>query len=329
MKLTNVVSLFDGMSCGQISLNKAGIKYDNYYASEIDKHAMNVALDNYPNTKMLGSVIALTEEDLLSLGKIDLLIGGSPCQGFSVAGNMKGSVTKEGIDVVSLEQYLDLKEKGFEFDGQSYLFWEYMRVLSIVKPKYFLLENVRVTKKWLPMFNKAMGIEPIMINSRLVSAQNRVRYYWTNIPNVEQPADRGIILTDILEDIVGEEYQQGKVLCGASRGRYIVDGKRQDGKMLTAGLTQQMLEVRPDKKTNCLTTVAKDNLVVMGLEHGDRIPLLEIREATYRKFTVTECERLQTVPDGYTEVVSNTQRLKMLGNGWTIDVIVHIINNLK
>lgn len=420
----NVLSLFDGKSTGYDSLIDAGIKIKKYYSSEIDKYANAVSRYNHPDIIRLGDVRYIQEGDF---EKIDILIGGSPCQGFSVSGKMKGSVTKEGIDVTSLEQYLDLKERGFEFDGQSYLFWEYVRLWKLCKPKYFFLENVRVTKKWLPMFNKAMGVEPIFINSKLLSAQSRPRYYWTNIPNVEMPEDSGIVLKDILEDEVDEKYNAGKhllkgykggnqlnpkyksqantihqgdksgticagthgyangyvkTLCDASRGRYLVDGK-----MLTAGLTTQMMEVRPDEKTNCLTTVAKDNLVVKGLNHGDRVPLLEVKEATkkgfievensncfdfsvpnsktrrgrsmkdksnailtsngfmkydypiYRKFTPVELERLQTMKDdstkwglfedGSVKQISDSQRTKILGNGWTQAVITHFFKNIK
>lgn len=422
------------MSCGRISLERAGIEVDKYYSSEIDKYAIKVADYNYPQDAKyrLGSVIDLTDDQLDTM-KIDLLIGGSPCQGFSLAGKLQGSSTKSGVDVTSLEQYLGLKEDGFEFDGQSYLFWEFVRVWKRVNPKYFFLENVKITKKWLPMFNETMGVEPICINSALVSAQNRVRYYWTNIPGISQPEDKDITLRNILEpqeivydsepaiireatkkgfievqpgdcfdatqpnsktrrgrnmveksnclltsngftqylgrpcelrdfkhdavchhaanatDINGNEsikrvyatsgkaptlttcqggHREPKVLCGASRGRYLVDGVRQDGKQLTAGLTEQMLEIRQDEKTNCLTTVQKDNYITYGLEEGSRIPIKDCT-GIYRKLTPLECERLQTVPDNYTDVVSNSQRYKMLGNGWTIDVISHLFKGLK
>jgi len=205
----NVLSLFDGMSCGQQALERAGIKVDNYFASEIDKYAIQVTMANYPNTKQLGSVVDLNGFDL---PKIDLLIGGSPCQSFSFAGKRKGMSTKDEQEILTLEHYLQLKEEGFEFEGQSYLFWEYMRLLNETKPKYFLLENVKMSKKWKDILSKAIGVEPILINSNLVSAQNRQRLYWTNIglnpvglygdlqSIIEQPQDKGILLKDILQD---------------------------------------------------------------------------------------------------------------------------------
>ena len=211
----NVLSLFDGMSCGQQALERAGIKVDNYYASEINKYAIQVTMTNYPNTIQLGSV---TEVDGYSLPKIDLLIGGSPCQSFSFAGKRNGMSTKCEIQILTLEHYLKLKQEGYEFEGESYLFWEYMRLLNEVKPKYFLLENVMMGEKWERILSKAIGVNPIEINSALVSAQNRRRLYWTNIGMkaaglfrdlesiIEQPKDKGILLKDILELEVDEKY---------------------------------------------------------------------------------------------------------------------------
>ena len=387
MKDLVVVSLFDGLSGGRIALSRIPrIKILRYYSAEVDPYAIKIADKNYPQdtpyrlgdvTKIDGKALKATINKEFPEAQI-LLIGGSPCQGFSLAGKLKGSCTKEGIDVTTLPQYLKLKSEEFEFDGQSYLFWEYVRLAHELEVDYYLLENVKVTSKWLPMFNEAMGVEPILINSSLVSAQNRQRYYWTNIPNVAQPEDRGIVLRDILEpidvhylgrpctlrdfketslchhaadadDISGNEsikrvyaesgksptlttmqggHREPKVLCGASRGRYLVDGVRQDGHQLTAGLTEQMLEIRSDEKTNCLTTVQKDNYITYGLEEGSRTPIKEC-EGFYRKLTPLECERLQTLPDNYTEGVSNSQRFKMIGNGWTIEVISHILKEIK
>ena len=199
----NVLSLFDGMSCGQQALQRSGIQVTNYYASEIDKYAIQITQKNYPKTIQIGSVIDVKAEDL---PQIDLLIGGSPCQNLSFAGTRKGLTTKENIEIHSLELYMQLKSDGFKFEGQSYLFWEYMRLLKETKPKYFLLENVVMGKKWQKVFSDAIGCEPIMINSSLVSAQTRKRLYWTNIPNITQPQDMEIYLKDILEDKVNTSH---------------------------------------------------------------------------------------------------------------------------
>lgn len=215
----NVLSLFDGMSCGQIALKKLGIIPGIYYASEIDKHAIGQTQLNFPNTIQLGSV---TEVDVAKLERIDLLIGGSPCQSFSFAGKRKGMSTKCEIDILSLDQYLQLKEEGFEFEGQSYLFWEYMRILTDIR-KYnpdvlFLLENVEMGAKWERVLSQAIGVFGVHLNSALVSAQVRKRIYWTNIRThkvglfdevhsaIPQPKDRGILLRDILESEVDEKY---------------------------------------------------------------------------------------------------------------------------
>ena len=175
----NVLSLFDGMSCGRIALERLGIQVDNYYASEIDKYAIQVSQANYPDIIQVGDV---TELDTSTLPKIDLIMGGSPCQGFSFAG----------------------KQLAFD-DPRSALFFEFVRCVEELKPKYFLLENVRMKKEYLDVISEYMGVEPIMINSALVSAQNRVRFYWTNIPGIEQPEQRGIVLRDILETQTNEK----------------------------------------------------------------------------------------------------------------------------
>lgn len=335
----NVLSLFDGMSCGQIALNRAGVKYDNYFASEIDKPAIKVTMANYPNTIQIGSVLGVKSSDL---PKIDLLIGGSPCQGFSFAG----------------------KQLNFE-DPRSSLFFEYVRLLKECSPKYFLLENVKMKKEYQDVITEYLEVEPITINSNLLSAQNRTRYYWTNIPNIEQPKDKGILLKDITEDGL-------QSLGLAQRGRYDENGK-----------VVQKYELNGTEKSNAMTTVSKDTLLftpvdkhssnsglvclggVMKPTHklwldngkllqrnfsqgyrvyssegksatlnansggiGGKTGLYEI-EGVIRKLTRLECERLQTVPDGYTSVVSDTQAIKMLGNGWTVDVIAHIFKGIK
>jgi DNA (cytosine-5)-methyltransferase 3A len=393
-----VLSLFDGMSCGQLALKKAGIKVDQYYASEIDKFAIKVTMANFPNTIQLGDVTKVNTKDLTG---IDLLIGGSPCQSFSFAGKRKGMSTKDEQEILTLDHYLQLKREGYEFEGQSYLFWEYMRILHEVKPKYFFLENVIMSEKWERILSKAIGVNPIEINSSLVSAQNRRRLYWTNIglkPSglfgdlesiIEEPKDRGILLKDILQTEVDPKYylsekmldyfqvnnqnqkengngfkfdpindyeQKSKSITTkpsqrmddnfivASRGRNPENPKSRE-----SGLnTEQQLEPRIDGKTNCLTSVQKDNLVAYGcdfrsneilekspclhgFEHGANGQLNKqlVKGGMIRRLTPLECERLQTVPDNYTNHVSNSQRYKMLGNGWTVDVIAYIFQYLS
>ena len=203
----NVLSLFDGMSCGQIALAELGVFPANYFASEVDKHAIKQTQLNFPDTKQLGSV---TELDGFDLPRIDLLMGGSPCQSFSFAGKRVGMVTTDNVEITDLEQYMDLKRNGFRFEGQSYLFWEYVRILTeirLMNPDVkFLLENVKMTKNWEKVITGVLGVEPILINSSLVSAQNRKRLYWTNIEGVTVPEDKGIQLGDVLENEVPEKY---------------------------------------------------------------------------------------------------------------------------
>ena len=442
-----VLSLFDGMSCGQQALERAGVNVLEYYASEIDKHAIAVTQHNYPNTMQLGSVINV---DGYNLPKIDLLIGGSPCQSFSFAGKRKGMSTKCETEILTLEHYLQLKNEGYEFEGQSYLFWEYMRLLNEVKPKYFLLENVMMGEKWERILSKAIGVNPIEINSALVSAQNRRRLYWTNIGMqpmglfgdmesiIPQPKDKGILLKDILESEVESKYYLSQqrietmlksersvpyvdeetkkfncLLAGYNKiptdGQYVVHNtmprssktdkggtgplSRNDGKTycfdtgntnaiemacIKFGRTDEAKLIRKEsmangkdytpfqakeitgldfEKMNTLTTaINKDNLVMQlnpSTESNGCQPYQQNRiydtdgispalmaqmscgthaiqhERKIRRLTPLECERLQTVKDGYTSVASDSQRYRMLGNGWTVDVIAHIFSSLK
>ena len=413
----NVLSLFDGMSCGRIALERCGFKVDNYFASEIDKFAITVAKANYPDTVHLGDVTSIKTRDdhimyfdgddvdtptLMKIrqAKIDILIGGSPCQGFSFAG----------------------KQLNFD-DPRSKLFFEYVRLLRELKPKYFLLENVNMKQEYQDIISSLLGVEPIRINSNLVSAQNRDRLYWTNIPVLNPPRDRNIMLKDILEDgwtdrdkshcidanyfkggnlksyfqknrrqlvfdieegktglilaghadLKGHDYNrrvydpEGKApsLCAASGGNLepkvliqrprgnnqgglkALDGKtpslsssswEQNNLLVVRGARivkrrldengtrkdndrsiplKSRVEVREDDKSNCLSTIYKDSIVA------------DIDHLQWRKLTPIECERLQTVPEGYTDHVSNTQRYKMLGNGWTVDVICHILEGMR
>lgn len=270
----NVLSLFDGMSCGQIALQKVGIKINNYFASEIDEKAIYITQKNFPNTKQLGSITELKGSDL---PKIDLLFGGSPCQSFSSFGNGKG------------------------FDGKSGLFWEFVRVLNETNPTYFLLENVVMKKEWEDIITEALGVEPIHINSNLFSAHNRPRIYWTNIPINELPKENKTTVYDILETPNFHNNYPKWLL----------------GKFGNKTRLEQLWHA--DGKASCLTS---------NMHKGQKSTFTKDRNENIHRLTVVECERLQTVPDNYTEGVSNTDRYKMLGNGWTVDVIAHIFGGL-
>lgn len=349
----NILSLFNGISGLHLACDRAGINVNTCYYSEIDKYANKVTEHHYPNDIALGDVTKWREWDI-DWASIDLIGAGFPCQAWSVAGQQLGDKDERGA-----------------------LFWTTLEIIKHVlyfNPKAkFLMENVKMKKEFEQYIThhteQALGhVEKILINSALVSAQNRNRYYWTNF-EVTQPDDKGILLKDILEYPMDDKYKlsneavarfkpcqktnsgqigttahegtigqrdrvydangkmitltatiykqppQYAVVGGAIRGRYIVDGKRQDHKMKTAGLTEQRLEVRNDGKTNTLTTVQKDNVAVY-------------EDMTYRKLTPLECERLQTLPDNWTSILSNTQRYKSIGNGWTIDVIAHILKHI-
>jgi len=381
----NILSLFDGMSCGQQALNRCGFTITNYFASEIDKHAIKVTQHNYPNTIQLGSVVNVNGYEL---PKIDLLIGGSPCQSFSFAGKRKGMSTKDEQEILTLEHYLQLKSEGFEFEGQSYLFWEYMRLLNELRTKnpniYFLLENVEMGEKWELVLSRAIGVKGIHINSALVSAQNRKRIYWTNIgmkPSglfghlesiIEQPKDKGILLKDILETEVHEKYfLSEKALIRCTKKNNNTLNKEKSGYLLAGysrmgGRDEQLIVhntmprssttgkggtgplSRNDGKTYCLDTGNTNAVQIIDeyngnfkIKNNNKSDTLTSQEGgktngrgillnnRIRRLTPIECERLQTVEDNYTSCVSDSQRYKMLGNGWTIDVICHILNYLK
>lgn len=266
-----VLSLFDGMSCGQLALQKLGIKVKQYYAAEIDKHAIQVTQHNFPNTIQLGDVTKVFAKDL---PKIDLLIGGSPCQGFSFAG----------------------KQLAFD-DPRSKLFFEFVRLKNECNLTYFMLENVKMKKEWEDVITEALGVKPIEITSAKFVPQARRRLYWTNIPNIEQPKQIEYNVKDFIE---GDGFPTS---CGVDR----VFKRKQIFNTLTATYWK-------------------------GIRGSSR-PAVSIREGfldtdreAHRMLTPTECERLQTVPDGYTSIVSDTQRYRMLGNGWTVDVIAHIFS---
>jgi DNA-cytosine methyltransferase len=358
MEIENVFGAFDGMSCGQIALNKIGIKYKNYYASEIDPYAISVTQDNYKNTIQLGDIRNIKFEEL---PKIDLLLGGSPCQSFSFAGDRSG------------------------FDGKSGLFFEYVRVLKETKPTYFLLENVKMKKEWQDIISKELGVEPIEICSSLFSAQQRKRLYWTNI-NVDLsklPKSNNVI-ADVL-DLPIKNKRENKILMSKSdfkvkvRKNYI--DKKELALFLRSYKTKTINEISvfcnapktmvehwfrtdnsfsiPDaeywfKLKECLKiedckydkAVTEFELKNNSFDMAKRIyhidgkhPTLTTLTGCGQRKTITDgnemfylnpehCEKLQTVPLGYTKTASERQRFRMLGNGWTIDVICWLMSGI-
>ena len=309
-----VLSLFDGMSCAQIALNKLGVKNYTYYASEIDKYSIKITQKNYPNTIQVGDVQMLNGKDFKD---IDLIVCGSPCQGFSFAG----------------------QQLAFD-DPRSKLFFEFVRLLKEIKPKYFLLENVRMKKEYLSIISQYCGVEPYLFNSAKVSAQNRLRYYWTNIDVNKHIEDKGIVLKDILENETDEtpvkktarnkrhfKRHYEKSLCltasmykgAGNNGMTLVESKPKQVGMASDINGHDILKriYSPDGKSPTINSMGG----------GNREPKVAIDDVYWRKLTPLECERLQTVPDNYTEGVSNTQRYKMLGNAFSVDIIVHILKH--
>lgn len=389
-EIKTVLSLFDGMSCGQIALNKLGIIPEKYYASEVDKYAIQITQKNFPNTIQLGDVNNYGMWELIpefSWDGIDLLIGGSPCQDLSIA-----KQDRKGLD-----------------GERSGLFWRYVEILRKAKPKYFLLENVASMRdKDRDIISEILGVKPIMINSALMSAQQRKRYYWTNIW-VTQPNDRKIFLKDIIESGLATENKGYALTTRYSGYTFPHDFEKHKKSGIFEPIPCVMRtyprkkidgvqrvtrpEIKHDGKAHSLTSVDKDAMVMFQLPRGknnggmhlDKSPTITSNSWEYnnlvmsskplkigningsdsqcnrvysvrgksvslsanggglgaktglykidlpdgdyyvRKLTPLECERLQTVPEGYTEGVSNTQRYKMLGNGWTVDVIAHIL----
>lgn len=400
----NVLSLFDGMSCGRLALDRLGVKVNNYYASEIDKFAIQVSNDNWNDVTQIGDVNHVKQwyEDN---GKpsIDLMLMGSPCQGFSNASQSK---------------------LNFEHP-QSKLFFVAVEIMKLVKPKYFLLENVKMKKDWQDIITSYMGVEPTLINSSLVSAQNRERLYWTNLPNLQQPTDKGILLKDILDDEpfsetypnymgnkfhgtpriervksieddkhftltasmykgqiptfikkplrVGTLKQNTKQVVNSDaliqvgyaddikghdilRRVYSVEGKaptlntcsggNREPKILDVNATRERRTEEGKRlrkehykkygkdhtpfraKETVIKNNGKSNTLTTSQTNDSVIQIKTDQKFVYRKLTATECERLQTVPTNYSQSVSKTQRFRMLGNGWTIDVIAHILKPL-
>jgi DNA-cytosine methyltransferase len=310
-----VLSLFDGISAGRLALERANQQITHYYASEIDKYAIQVTQKNRPDTIQLGDITKWREWDI-PWGEIDIVMGGSPCQGFSFAG----------------------KQLNFD-DPRSALFFTFVDICHHVadhNPKMrFLLENVRMKKEYQDVITSYMGVEPIAINSSLVSAQNRYRLYWTNIPNITQPTDLGILLKDIIHENDLTERDKSRAIISSigrttireyftkNQGQMVIDKFKltEAGKAymsrLRNGKPRWEYHGNPlDGKAACVTA----NFYV-------GIPMGVIKELM-RRLTPIECERLQTFPDNWTEGISNTQRYKAIGNSWTVDVVAHIFKNL-
>ena len=293
----NVLSLFDGISCGQIALERAGIKVDKYFASEIKQCAIKVTQAHYPNTIQLGDVRNIKAEDL---PKIDLLIGGSPCQDFSMANK-----NKEGLD-----------------GCKSGLFYEYLRLLKELKPTYFLLENVKMKKEEQNKISELLGVEPININSNLVSAQNRNRLYWTNIPNVTIPEDKQIILQDVLDTGYSPLQKARCLLVSDSRPL------RTPVKMYHRShqLSFNTLIFESEEHYNSCKEYFDAHF--KGLAAKDIVGDIPVFRGV-RYLSNRERERLQTMPEGYCDSLSWNECADVLGDGWTVDVIAHIFSFMK
>lgn len=304
-----ILSLFDGISCARVALERAGIPIDVYYASEIDKNAIAVTQKNYPDTKQLGDIIQIDGRYVGSISKgIDLLIGGSPCQDLSIA-----KKNRKGLD-----------------GERSSLFWHFLRIKNEVKPKYFILENVfSMSKESKDSISKALGVKPIMIDAALVSGQTRKRLFWTNIPNVKLPEDKGIFLKDILLPETYREFDKLYPLTASGNAAVLWHSVNQNqrtkvmtkpirvGYFNNGGRSQRVYSI--DGKSVTLSA--------LGGGCGAKTGLYLIKDYA-RKLEPIECERLQSLPDNYTEGISKEERRKCLGNAFNVEVVAHILKEL-
>lgn len=306
----NILSLFDGISCGRVALERVGIQINNYFSSEIDKYALKISNNNYPNNVCLGSV---DEIDIDKLPKIDLLIGGPPCQSLAICGPMTG------------------------FKGKSSLFYTYVEILNKLIKKnpdlLFLCENVYSKTEWVNEMTKNLGVDPIKINSALVSAQTRKRIYWTNIPDIKQPEDKGLYLRDVIEKSVENKYYYSE------RSLKCLDVNACRQKLLNMDRSKRQYYVPEfdyidnptvfvlNKKSLCITSNYQKQMPCNYLKSQGQI-VFDGDGA--RRLTIEECERLQTLPQGYTDGmgISDKQRYATIGNGWTVDVIAHIFSHI-
>lgn len=310
----NVLSLFDGISCGKIALERIGIKVNMYFASEIDEDAIAISKKNHDDIIRLGDVTKWREWDL---PKIDLIIAGSPCQGFSRAGKM-----------------LNFK------DERSKLFFEFVDILNNIKAKnpdvLFMLENVKMKTEWRNTITNYVGVEPIEINSKLVSAQNRLRAYWTNIPGVKNPEDKDIKLVDILEESIDVNYvlRQGIMLDSSLSEASMNLVSNVDGEVRISQATKQGYIVAEDGDGINLsfpTSKTRRGRVIKQKSStlDQQCEVCVYHDNKIRRLTVRELEKLQTLPYGYTDGFSSVAAKKVIGNGWTVDVVAHILGHMK
>lgn len=314
MEAINVLSLFDGISCGQLALQRAGISVNQYFASEIDKNAIKVTQHNWPNTIQLGSVVDVKAENL---PKIDLLIGGSPCQSFSIAGNKEG------------------------FDGKSGLFFEWLRLLKEIQPRHFLLENVLMKKEWQDKITELVGVKPQMISSSNFSAQARERLYWTDIPYELTLPQNNLFLSDILESEVDSKYfllnnyKLKSLKNGEARIKILETNYRHKHKIgkqnpvLVSEVVGDTPSGRSRQTDRLYSSLSKSPTLLANRACDLKIDCGSPNMENWRTLTPVEAERLQTVPDNYTSCITDSKRYHALGNGWTVDVISYILKNIQ
>ncbi len=312
----NVLSLFDGISCGMVALERANIKVDNYYASEIEESAIEISRNNYPNIIRIGDITKITKEELRYLPKINLILAGSPCQGFSRQGN----------------------HLNFEHP-QSKLFFDFIKLLEWIKelnnPNVkFILENVEMKKEWKQLITEYVKVNPLDINSNLVSAQNRPRTYWTNIQGVKLPIDRNISLKSILEANVDVVKYKGILVDSTFNEKELALIDIADGEVRIKQATKQGYIVAEDGDGVNLsfpTSKTRRGRVIKGKTNtlDKSCNVCAYADGVIRRLSINELEKLQTLPKNYTAGVSDKKRKDAIGNGWTIDVIAHILSFMK
>jgi DNA (cytosine-5)-methyltransferase 3A len=299
----NVLSLFDGMSCGRIALERLGIKVDNYYAAEIKPHAIEVTKHNYPDTKHLGDVRTVLDK-IPDLSKIDLVIGGSPCQDFSQANRVRDGLQGE----------------------KSGLFYEFLKIVNAVREAnpnmYFLLENVRMKKEHQDVISLLMVVEPINVNSKVLTAQLRNRFYWTNIPDFKFPEDKNVALSTILTSGWTDRLKSRALL--ESDSRPLTTPVKMFHRYYSTGFTTLIFESEEHYKA-CKKHYEENHKGKKGVEITESDPVYD----GVRYLNKTELERLQTVPEGYTAPLKRDDAACLLGDGWTVDVIVEFFKGLK